>query len=1051
MLSNFFIDRPILSSVISIFIFLGGLVSIFLLPIEQFPNILPPQINVQASYPGASAETIANTVAAPLEQQINGVEDMIYMYSNNSATGNYNLNIFFEIGSSIENALVNVQNQASIAMPELPEQVQKGGVTILKQTPAILLVVGIQSLDGRYDEIFLSNYSTVNVVQELQRTPGVSSVTIINDRTYAMRVLLDPGLLVKYGLTAGDVVDAIRDQNSEYSVGRLGDPPMNGPVELTISMTSTGRLSTAKQFNSIILKANEDGSLVYIKDVGHTILGAQNYYVDSNLNGIPTISIAVYQMFGANALQVADEIKKKMEKIAAAFPQGISYTIPYDTTLFVKVSIREVVKTIFEAAVLVVLVVLIFLQNIRLTIIPVIAMIVSIVGAFGGMLMIGLSINTLTLFGMVLAIGIVVDDAIVVIENVERNMRAFGHSAREAAHHAMSEVTGPIIAIVLVLCAVFIPVAFLGGIAGQLYKQFALTIVISVIISGVVALTLSPALAAILIRLPEKPSRFTVWFDYFFGKFTDLYVAGVSWLIVRPVVGILGFLGVLSALFYLFNTVPTAFIPNEDQGYLINVVNMAEGSSLSRTVEVSNEAEQIALKNPAVESFLELSGFSFIDSLNRTNQGTNFIILKDWDLRTETQLQAPAVLDELSMAYFKIPYAPIYVFNPPAIQGLGTVGGFEFWVENRGSKDYSQLEDVIHQLMAKAKTRPELTSVLSTIDANAELLYIDIDRSKARSLGVPIESIYNSLQSLYGSFYVNNFNMYGRVYRVLVQADPKWRIEPEDIGQIYVKSILGQMVPLQSLITLRNVSGPNLVSRFNTFPAAKVTGSASPGYSSGQALLAMEELAKEVLPSDMSYAWGGESYQEKATGGSSSKMMLAGLLMVFLILSALYERWTLPFSIILAVPFGIFGAFVAIWLMRMNNDVYFQIGLITIIALAAKNAILIVEFAVMKHEEGLSLKEAAIQAGKLRFRAILMTSLTFIFGVLPLVLSTGAGANSRHSVGMGVLGGMISATFLAVFFVPLFFKLIMSIRNREKNKDDKGEQHPQAAEGNVTG
>lgn len=1032
MISKIFIDRPILSSVISIFIFLGGLVSIFFLPIEQFPNILPPQINVQASFSGANADTIANTVAAPLEQQINGVENMIYMYSNNSSTGSYNLNIFFEIGSSIENALVNVQNQASIAEPQLPEQVQKSGVTILKQTPAILLVVGVQSLDGRYDEIFLSNYATVNIVQELQRTPGVSSVTIINDRTYAMRVQLNPVLLVKYGLTTGDVIEAIQDQNSEFSVGRLGDPPTDGPVELTVSFKATGRLSTPEDFDNIILKANEDGSLVFIKDVGHTILGAQNYYVNGSLNGVPTISIAIYQMFGANALQVAADVKKKMEEISETFPKGISYTIPYDTTLFVNASIKEVVKTIFEAAVLVVLVVLIFLQNLRLTIIPVIAMIVSIVGAFAGMLTIGLSINTLTLFGMVLAIGIVVDDAIVVIENVERNMREFGHSAKEAAYHAMEEVTAPIIAIVLVLCAVFIPVAFLGGIAGQLYKQFALTIVISVIISGLVALTLSPSLAAILIKLPDKPSRFTVWFDYFFGKFTNLYVHGARWLIVRPLVGVGAFLVLCSILMYLFYVVPTAFVPNEDQGNLISVVNMPEGSSLTRTTEVSNETEAIALKNPAVTSFLELAGFSFIDSLNRTNQGTNFIILKDWEQRKAPDMQADAVLEELSKKYTQIPYAPIYVFNPPAIQGLGTVGGFEFWVENRGSGDYSHLEDVVHQLIERANKRPELTAVLSTIDANAELIYIDLDRSKARSLGVPIEQIYSTLQTLYGSYYINNFNLYGRVYRVIAQAEADWRVNPIDLGQIYVKSLLGQMVPLETLVSIRNVPGPNLVSRFNTFPAAKITGSAAPGYSSGQALAAMEEIAKEILPSDMSYSWGGESYQEKATGGSSSKMMMAGMLMVFLILAALYEKWSLPFSIILAVPFGIFGAFVGIWLTGMNNDVYFQIGLITIIALAAKNAILIVEFAVMKYHQGLPLIEAAIEAGKLRFRAILMTSLTFIFGVLPLVLSTGAGANSRHSVGMGVLGGMISATFLAVFFVPLFFRLIMGIKSDKK-------------------
>lgn len=1035
MLSSFFIERPILSSVISMFVVLGGLVSMFFLPIEQFPNILPPQINVQASYPGASAQIVANSVAAPLEQQINGVEDMIYMYSNSSSTGNYNLNIYFDIGSSIEKALINVQNQANIANPQLPQQVQKGGVTILKQTPAILLVVAVQSPDGRYDEIFLSNYSTVNIVEELQRTPGVSSVTIINDRTYAMRIWLDPLLLVKYGLTVNDVASAIVDQNTEYSVGRLGDAPTDGPVELTVSITSVGRLSTPEQFNQIILKANQDGSIVTLGDVGYAQLGAQNYDVVSKINGVPTISIAVYQMFGANALQVAADVKKKMEKIASNFPKGIEYLIPYDTTLFVNASIHEVVKTIFEAACLVALVVLIFLQNLRLTLIPIMAMVVSIVGAFAGMLALGLSINTLTMFAMVLAIGIVVDDAIVVIENVERNMRLQGHSAKEAAHQAMKEVTGPIIAIVFVLSAVFIPVAFLGGIAGQLYKQFALTIVVSVIISGMVALTLSPAIAAILIKPHEQKSRFTIWFDRFFEKLTNLYTSGAHWLILRPVLGIIIFLCVCAAVLLLFRTVPGAFVPNEDQGYLIGVVNMPEGSSLNRTEAVSDLSQKIGSKNPAMKYFVEFAGFSFIDSLNRINQGTNFLVLKDWDKRTDPSEHADAVQKELQMAYLRIPEAPVYIFNPPSIQGLGTVGGFEFWIENRGSGDYAHLEEVTHQVIAKAHQRPELANLVSTIDANAELLYIDLDRSKARSLNVPINQIYTALQSLFGSYYVNNFNKFGRVYRVMIMAEPRLRTKPSDIDQIYVQSLTGEMVPLTTLVSIRNVPGPNLISRFNVFPAAKVTGSAAPGYSSGEALNAMEEIAKEVLPSDMSYAWGGESYQEKASGGSSSKMMLAGLLMVFLILAALYEKWSTPFAIVLAVPFGIFGALTAVWITGMNNDIYFQIGLITIIALAAKNAILIVEFAVEKYNAGMPLVDAAIEAGRLRFRAILMTSLTFIFGVVPLVISTGAGANSRHSVGMGVLGGMIAATFMAVFFVPLFFRLVAGKRKQEQDKE----------------
>ncbi|MBA3816957.1 MAG: efflux RND transporter permease subunit, partial [Parachlamydiaceae bacterium] len=583
MSTGFFIERPILSSVISIFIVLAGLTSIFFLPIEQFPNILPPQINVQTSFSGASAQTVANTVGAPLEQQINGVENMIYMYSNSSSTGDYNLNIFFEIGSDINQALIDVQNQANIAQPLLPDEVQKGGVSILKQTPAILLLVSLQSPDGRYDEIFLSNYATINVVQELQRTPGVSQVKIINDRTYAMRIWLNSALLVKYGLTTEDVVGAIRDQNTDYSVGRLGDAPTNGPAELTLSITSVGRLSKPEEFDRIILKANSDGSMVYLKDVGHAELGAQSYNVVGKINGIPTISIAIFQMYGANALTVANDIKNKMEHISKNFPQGIEYSIPYDTTLFVNASIKEVVKTIFEAGVLVALVVFVFLQNWRLTLIPIQAMLISIIGAFAGMLALGLSINTLTLFGMVMAIGIVVDDAIVVIENVERNMRLRGCTAREAAHDAMKEVTGPIFAIVLVLCAVFIPVAFLGGIAGQLYKQFALTISISVVISGLVALTLSPALAAILIKPIEKPSRFTVWFDYVFEKLTAMYVYGARWLINRPWLGMGIFLVVCAMIGYLFHVVPTAFVPNEDQGYVLAVVNMPEGSNLTRT------------------------------------------------------------------------------------------------------------------------------------------------------------------------------------------------------------------------------------------------------------------------------------------------------------------------------------------------------------------------------------------------------------------------------------------------------------------------------------
>jgi multidrug efflux pump len=1037
MLSSFFIDRPILSSVLSIFIFLAGLTALYFLPVEQFPNILPPQISVITSYPGASAQTVANSIAAPLEQQINGVENMIYMTSNCSSSGDYTLSIFFDIGTNINQALIDVQNQVNITTPLLPLEVQRGGVMIFKQSTAFLLVVGIQSPDQRYDEIFLSNYATTNVVEELQRTSGVSSVRIINDRTYAMRLWIDPLLLAKYGMTAADVANAVQDQNSEYSVGRLGENPTDGPVELTLSISSAGRLSTPEEFNNIILRANPDGSVIFFKDVGYAELGAQSYDVVGKINGQPTISIAIFQQYGANALQVAEAVKKKMEVIASNFPHGISYSIPYDTTKFVNASIHEVVKAIIEAALLVILVVFVFLQNIRLTVIPLQAMIISIVGAFTGMLILGISINTLTLFAMVLAVGIVVDDAIVVIENVEHAMRTRGLSAKEAAHHAMQEVTGPIIAIVFVLCAVFVPVAFLGGITGQLYKQFALTIAISVVISGIVALTLSPALSAVLIR-PRVASRFGLWFDKAFERLVTLYEQGARWIIVRPMIGLGSFAAVCLIVFLLFKAVPTAFVPNEDQGYLIGVVSMPEGASLARTEAVSQAAQEIAQKNPVVDTIFEMTGYSFMDGLARTSQGVIFIVLKDWDERKKASEHADSLQASLSQQFSAITGAPVFVFNPPAIQGLGSVGGFEFWLQNRGSKDYGYLDEMTQQFIAKARQRPELAYLSSTISSNNEQIYVDLDRSKARTLDVPVSEVYQSLKGLFGSYYINNFNMFGRVYRVMMMAEPKRRLTPDDLEQIFVRSTAGKMIPLKSLVILKNTSGPNLISRFNGFSAAKISGAATRGYSSGQALQAMEEVAKEVLSPDLAYAWGGESYQEKAAGGKSTPMLLGGLLMVFLILAGLYERWSLPLAIILAVPFGIFGALVAVWVAGMNNDVYFQIGLITLIALAAKNAILIVEFAVIKHEEGLSLLEAAIEAGKLRLRAILMTSLTFIFGVIPLVLSSGAGANSRHSVGMGVLGGMIAATFLAVFFVPLFYKLIAGWSERRKGERNKG-------------
>ncbi len=1039
MISSFFIDRPVFACVLSIMIILAGFFALRALPIEQYPNITPPQIQVSASYAGADAMTTAMSVAAPLEQQINGVDNMIYMYSQNSSNGDMILTIFFDIGTDISMAQVNVQNRVSMAMPQLPQQVQYQGVMLKKQTPTILLLISVDSPDGRYDNVFVSNYTQINVVNELLRLKGVSDAAIINARNYSMRIWIKPDRLAQLQLTAEDVVNAIREQNKDFTAGMLGMPPMTSKVTLTVPMTGKGRLNEPEEYENIILRANEDGSFVRIKDVGYVQLGAQSYDVEGKLDGKESMLIAVYQEFGANALDVANEVKKKMEEAAKYFPPGLVYTIPYDTTLFIKQSIIEVIKTIFEAAVLVSLVVLIFLQNWRATLVPILAMIVSIIGTFAGMYVMGFSLNTLTLFGLVLAIGIVVDDAIVVIENVERNIREFKMPPHEAAHKAMKEVSGPVIAIVFVLCAVFIPVAFLGGIAGQLYKQFAITISVSVVISGVVALTLSPALAAFLLKPHVSNSRFANWFNRSFDRFTNGYLKGAQWFLSNLWAGLLVFAAVIAILLFLANTIPTSFIPEEDQGYLIAVANLPDAASLERTNEVDQKITEIALQQPGVDHVTSLTGFSLIEGLNRIQMGTNFITLKDWNLRTAPSLQANAIGRALNQKYFMIPEAQIFVFNPPAIQGLGTVSGFEFWIESRGDATMQMLENVTKEVIAKAQERPELQGLSTSIETTNLQLYIDLDRYKTQSLHVSIGDVLNTLQIFFGSLYVNLFNKFGQVYQVTVQSDPENRAVIKNLGDMYVRSETNEMVPLKALMSIHYDRGPNLVSRFNGYTSAKIIGSAAPGYSSGQAMAAISEAAKEVLPNQMVPAWSGQAYQEIAMGGTSTGILFVGVLMVFLILSALYERWSLPIAVILAVPFGIMGAFVAIWIRGISNDVYFNVGLVTLIALAAKNAILIVEFAILKRQEGMPVVEAALEAAKLRFRAILMTSLTFILGVVPLLISKGAGAASRHSVGTGVFGGMIAATILAVFLVPLFYKVIDQFaEKRSQNSKQKG-------------
>ncbi|MEI8300085.1 MAG: multidrug efflux RND transporter permease subunit [Chlamydiota bacterium] len=1041
MISKYFINHPIFASVISIMILFAGFTAIKNLSIEQYPNITPPLIQVTTNYNGANADTMANDVASPLEQQILGVEDMIYMYSQNSSTGNMTLDVYFAIGSNANMDQVNVQNRVNQALSQLPESVQKEGITINKQTPNILIVVAMESPEGIHDEEFVSNYTTINVVNALELLPGISNISVIGERDYSMRVWLRPDLMAQLGITTNDVVAVIEEQNQDFGIGQLGQAPNKNPVALTIPMASKGRLSTPEEFENIVIRADLNGSMVLLKDIARVDLGAQDYTVSGAVDSKPTILLAIYQEYGANAIDVAENVRQTMAKISRDFPSGLAYTIPYDTTLFIKASIKEVVLTMLQAALLVVLVVFVFLQSVRATLIPVIALLVSIIGAFAGMYILGFSINTLTLFGMVLAIGIVVDDAIVVVENVERNLHAFKLSPKEAAIKAMQEVTGPVIAIVFVLCAVFIPIAFLGGIAGELYKQFAMTLAVSVFFSGVVALTLSPALAALILKPNRKEYRWAIWFNKGLEKIIDHYLKVAAFFMHHRVVSLALFSGIILAVGYLFTKIPTSFVPNEDQGYIIAFSYLPDGASLDRTTAVDDQIKQLALAHPGVDKVISFTGFSLIESLDRTTVGTNFIMLKNWKERKAKNLHASAILEDLQKACFNLQDAQVLIANPPAIPGIGTVGGVEFWIENRGDGGQQALEEVVKKFITAAKARPELNPLHTTAQFNNMQFYVDLDRYKTKALGVSIADVFQSLQTLLGSVYVNNFNKFGRVYQVIVQAQPEFRERLENLGDMYVRSSFNQMVPLKSLLTIYPKPGSNLISRFNDYPAVEILGGPAAGYTSGEAIKALQELAKEVLPQGMEYGWSGEAYQELSTGGTSVIVLLAGLFMVFLILAALYEKWTLPLAILMAVPFGALGALLAVFIKNMPNDVYFQIGLVTLIALSAKNAILIVEFAVIQHkQEGLSVMDAALKAAKLRFRAILMTSLTFILGVTPLILSSGAGSAARRSVGMGVFGGMIAATILALCFVPFFFKLLY--KESKKQVEEKHEDSP---------
>ncbi len=1035
MFSKFFIERPIFATVVSLIIVLAGLVSMKVLPVEQYPNIVPTEIQISATYPGATAEVLADTVAAPIEQEINGVKNMIYMYSNATSSGYLTIGVVFDIGTDPDQATIDVNNKVQMATPKLPSEVTKNGVTVEQKSNSILQVISMQSSSPRYDTIYVSNYALLNVLDEIKRIKGVGSATLFSSQDYSMRIWLSPDKLADYDLTPQDVIAAIQEQNSQFAAGQFGQEPMDEPQAYTYSVNTKGRLVNTEEFGKIILKTDNQGGLLLLKDVARIELGAQDYSVKSKFNGKDAVAFAVYLQPGANALETAELVKQKMQELSKSFPEGITYNIPYDTTLFVNVSIEEVVHTFFEAVVLVILVVYLFLQKFRATLIPILAVPVSIIGAFAGMYILGFSINLLTLFGLILAIGIVVDDAIIVLENVERLMDEEGLSPKEAAIKAMQEVSGPVVAVALVLSSVFLPIAFLGGMTGVMYKQFSVTIAVSVLISALVALSLTPALCALLLKkkkgAQKETSGFFRWFDAFFDKVTALYLSAVHLALRYRKTALLLFAALIFGIMQFIRTLPSGLVPNEDMGSLLMAYDMPPASSLSRTTAFTDSVSKMVKKDPNVQDVLTINGFNMLSSSQNTYSGISFITLKDWNLRKEKSQSSDVLAQVFTGMGMSRPEGIGYAFSMPPIMGMSTTGGFEGYIQNRAGKTPQELMSKTQEFINRAQQEPALKNVKTTFSVGTPQYRIDLDRVKASTLDIPINAVYSVMQATFGNLYVNDFTYMGRNFRVTLQSESKFRRSPDDLRYVYVKSNNGSLVPLSTLINVQRVNGPELINRFNIFPAAKILGDPAPGYSSGQAIEAMEKVADEVLGEDYSLSWIGSAYQEKLAGGASTQAFVFGLIMIFLILSAQYEKWSLPFVVILSVPFAVFGALLATWLRGLNNDLYFQVGLVTLIGLSAKNAILIVEFAVMKVQEGLSYAEAAVEAAKLRFRPIVMTSLAFTFGILPLAVSTGAGANSRHAIGTGMIGGMLMSTFVATVFVPMMFALIGEIFDEE--------------------
>jgi hydrophobe/amphiphile efflux-1 (HAE1) family protein len=1046
MSTHFFIDRPIFASVISIVIVVIGLVSLQVLPIAQFPQITPPVVQIEADYPGASAEVVADAVARPIEVQLPGIDNLLYYDSSSTNDGHMTIRLTFEIGTDVDIAQVQTQNRQRLAEPQLPPEVVRQGVTVKKVSPDMLAVIALSSNDPRHDTVYLGNFAILRILDNIKRLPGVGDAVVFGGQNYSMRLILDPIRMAQLNVVPTDIANVVREQNRDFPAGRIGREPAPPGTELTIPIITQGRMSDAREFEQMIVRAYPDGSMVRLGDVATVELGAQSYDLQGRWNGKPNVFLLTFLSPGANALETVERVREEMENLSAVFPSGVIYDIPYDTTRFIDVSIKQVLQTLLEALVLVILVVYLFLQSWRATLIPAVAVPVSLIGTFGGMAALGFSINTLTLFGLVLAIGIVVDDAIVVVENVSRHLQE-GQPPKQAAKLAMNEVTGPVIALVVVLAAVFLPVAFLGGITGELYKQFAITITLSVAISGIVALTLSPALCALILR-PGDTGQKGLW-KYFNRGFhwTQMRYVGTVGSVLTHALLTLAVFGVLVfATWGLFQSLSSSFLPDEDQGYFITVIQLPDGASKQRTVDVVEKVENFLLSIPEVHSTDTLVGQNFVFNTRGANQATMFVPLHHWDKRDRPDQHVQALIGKAFRKFAEIPEALILAFNAPSIRGLGATGGFSLQLQDPTGRDFKQFAAIVNEFVDQAQQDPVIASAGTSFRVTAPRLYAVVDREHAKALGVPISEVFDTMQAYFGNFYINDFLKFGRVYRVQTEALPEYRNTPDDISKIYVRARNASgstMVPLDSVVSAEFTSGPDTVTHFNGYNTATVLGEASPEYSSGEALDALERLAQKILiPQGFDIDWSGISYQEQKAGGESIFAFGFGLLMVFLVLAALYESWSVPFAVILAVPFGIFGALSAVWLRGLDNDIYFQIGLVTLIGLAARNAILIVEFANQRYEAGMPLVEATMEAARLRFRPIIMTSMAFILGVVPLVLASGAGAASRHSIGTGVFGGMLAATFLAIFFVPLFYVLIRKLghRLRRRGSDSPADQ-----------